>query len=265
MLTFKRSSWLKTYIDFNTRQRSFAESSFFKDLFRLMNNSVFGKTQENLRKRLNVELITGADILRKRVAKPNFCRDNPITDCLTVVQCNVATLTLNRPIYVGFSVLKLSKQHMYDFHYNHMRVKYPHPGQLRLLFTDTAYAVQTDDIDRDLAEDAANRYDFSGYSFDHPLYSATNRMALEFFKDELNSVPMQQSVGLRPKCCAYLCTGKVCNNVFQHTRPIEKKTAKGVKRSVKCPTVSQPLDEFSQNRGLSWGYLTHTTKQCPSL
>ena len=64
--------------------------------------------------------MSNARILRKRVAKPNFCRGNPITDCLTVVQCNVATLTLNRPIYMNFLVLELSKLHMYDFHYNHM-------------------------------------------------------------------------------------------------------------------------------------------------
>ena len=84
-----------------------------------MNNSVFGKTQENLRNRVSLELITDARILRKRVAKPDFY--NPIIDCLTAVQC----LTLNRPIYVGFSVLELSKLHMYAFHYNHMCVKYP--------------------------------------------------------------------------------------------------------------------------------------------
>ena len=77
-----------------------------------MSNSVYGKTQENLRKRVNVELITDANILRKRVAKPNFCRGMPITDCLTVVQTALVTLTLNRPIYVGFTVLESSKLHM---------------------------------------------------------------------------------------------------------------------------------------------------------
>ena len=76
-----------------------------------------------------------------------------------------------------------------------MRVKYPGPGQLRLLFMDTdslAYAVQRDDIYIDMAEDAVSRYDFSEYPFDHPLYSATNRKA--------------QFVGLRPKSYAFLCT-----------------------------------------------------------
>ena len=79
---------------------------------------------------MNVELITDAKILRKRVAKPNFWRGMPITDCLTAVQTALETLTLNRPIYVGFTVLELSKLHMYNFHYNHMKVKYSHANQL---------------------------------------------------------------------------------------------------------------------------------------
>ena len=110
VLAFKQATWLKTYIDFNTHQRSLAGSSFLKGFFKLMNNSVFGKILENLRKRVQVELIRDAGILRKRVAKPNFCRCNRITDCLTAIQCTVATLTLNRPIYVGFSVLDLGNK-----------------------------------------------------------------------------------------------------------------------------------------------------------
>ena len=109
-------------------------------------------------------MITDAVILRKRLAKPSFCRGNPISDCVTDVQCEVATLTLNHPIYGGISVIELSKLHIYDFHYNHMRVKYPRPAQLRLLLTDT------DDIYRDMAEDAATRYDFSEYPLDHPTF-----------------------------------------------------------------------------------------------
>ena len=160
VLTFKQSTWLKTYIDFNTQQRSLAGSSFLKNFFKLMNNRVFGNTQGNLRKRVHVELITDAGILRKWVV--NFCRDNHIT--LTAIQYTVATFTLNRLVYVGFSVLDLSKMHMYNFHYNHMCVKYPRPDQLRLLFTDTdslAYAVQIEDTYRDMAVDAATHYDFS--------------------------------------------------------------------------------------------------------
>ena len=201
-----------------------------------MNNAVYGKTQENLRKRVQVELVTGACAFRKRVAKPSFYRGNPITGCLTVIQCKVATLTLNRPIYVGFVVLELSKLHMYNFHYNPMKMKYPGAGQLRLLFTDTdslAYAVQTENIYEDMAPDADAKYDFSEHPLDHPLYTTSNRKALGFFKDELNSVPMREFVGLRPKCYAFHCTSEVKKNIINLAKPIEKKTSKCVNRKVK--------------------------------
>ena len=185
---------------------------------------------------MNVDLITDANTLRKWVAKPSFCRVIPITDCSTVVQCKVQTLTLNRPIYVGFTVLELSRLHMYNLHYNHMKTKYPLADQLRLLFTGTdslAYAVQTNDIYEDMADDAATKYDFSEYPLDHPLYDTSNRKALGFFKDELNSIPMKELVGLRPKCYAFLCTGKVDGNAVEHSTYVEKRTAKGVKEKVK--------------------------------
>ena len=222
----------KTYTDFNRRQRSLvAGNNFLKVFFMLMNNSVFGKTQENLIKRVNVDLITAANTLRK----PGFCRRILIADCLTVVQCKVQALTLNRPIYVGFTVLELSKLHMYNFHYNNMKTKYPHADQLRLLFTDTdslAYAVQINDIYEDIADDAATRYDFSEYPLDRSLYNTPNRKPFGSFKDELNSILMKEFVGLRPKCYAFLCTGKVDGNAVQHSKPGEKKIAKGVKRKV---------------------------------
>ena len=71
-----------------------------------------------------------------------------------------------------------------------------------------------------MATDAADRYDFSEYPLDHPLYDESNRKALGFFMDELNSKPMQESVGLQPKYYAFLCTGKVDKNVLQHSRPM---------------------------------------------
>ena len=81
----------------------------------------------------------------------------PVSDNLAITQCKIQTITRNRPIFLGFTVLELSKVHMYDFHYNHMIAKYPHPNQLKLLFTDTdslSYAVQTNNIYEDMVEDA---------------------------------------------------------------------------------------------------------------
>ena len=167
MLRFKQSTWLKTCIDFNTRQRSLAgeQQRIWEDA---------REFEEPCKRRTDY---------RCSYFTQTGC--NPITDCLTVVQCKVATLTLNRPRHVGFSLLELSKLHMYDFHYNHMRLKYPHANQLRLLFTDMdslAYAVQTDDIYRFMADDAASRYDIIEYPLDHPLYDASNRKHLDYSK-----------------------------------------------------------------------------------
>ena len=149
VLAFKQSPWLKSYIDFNTNNRSLAQSDFLRDFFILMNKAVFGKTQETLRNRVAVEIITDATTVRKRVAKPSFYRGVAISDDLAVIQCKQQTVVLGLPIYVGFTVLKLSKQHMYSFHYEHRKAKYPYADQLRLLFTDTdslAYAIKTEDI-----------------------------------------------------------------------------------------------------------------------
>ena len=153
VLAFKQSPWLKRYIDFNTHQRSLSNSGFLKDIFRLTNNIVFGKTQENLWNRVNVEILTYAAIIRKRVAKSSFCRGMPISDDLAIIQCKLQTISLNRPIFLGFTVLKLSKLHIYDFHYNHMKEKYRLANELKLLFTDTdslAYVIQTDRIYEDV-------------------------------------------------------------------------------------------------------------------
>ena len=151
---------------------------------------------------------------------------------------------------MGFAVLGLSKLHMYSFHYEYMKQKYPYADQLKLLFTDTdslAYAVKTDSIYADMAGD--NKYDFSEYPLDHPLYSTPpppNKKALGYFKDEVNSVPMEEFVGLRSKCYAFKHTGKVAGNKLLYVNPVEKKTAKGVKRKVKDEHLhfSHYLDAF---------------------
>ena len=130
-----------------------------------------------------------AALIRKRVTKPSLSRGIPISVDLAIIQCKIQTITRIRPIFVGFTV------HMYDFHYNQMKAKYPRANELTLLFIDTdslAYAVQTNDIYEDMAEDASKKYDFSEYPLSHHLYNTSNKNKLGFFKDELNSVPMEE-------------------------------------------------------------------------
>ena len=125
VLEFTQKPWMKEYIDFNTQKRTMAKNSFEKDFFKLMNNSVFGKTMENLRKRSNIHLETDSDHLMKLTEQPTYVSSKIFDENLVGVQMKKVRLVLDKPSYVGFSILELSKTLMYDFHYNNIRKKIP--------------------------------------------------------------------------------------------------------------------------------------------
>jgi hypothetical protein len=106
-VTFKQSCWLKDYIDFNTKMRSTSKNTFEKNFFKLMNNSIYGKTMENLRKRVDVKLVSSKDDLVKLVASPCFQSHRIMNENLIVVKRVKEVLTLNKPCYVGMSILDL--------------------------------------------------------------------------------------------------------------------------------------------------------------
>ena len=118
VLKFKQSDWMKKYIDFNTEKRMNAANDFEKDFFKLMINSVYGKTMENLRKRINVRLVNKAEKSLKYTSKPKYITHKTFGEYYAAIHEIKPVLTLNKPIYVGFTVLELSKWLMYDFHYN---------------------------------------------------------------------------------------------------------------------------------------------------
>ena len=218
---FKQSAWLEPYIQFNTTKRMQAKNNMEKDFFKLMVNSVFGKTMENLRNRMDVRLKTTEKQIIAEVAKPSFTGFKLFNHNLAAIHHQKTTLYLNRPIFCGFSILDVSKTLMFDFHYNHVIPRYG--NRATLLFTDTdslCYAIETEDIYADMAKDK-HMYDFSGYPEDHPLYDITNKKVVGKFKDELNGIPAIEFIGLRSKMYSLHYDNK------------EKKTAKGVTASVK--------------------------------
>ena len=101
VLEFNQSPWLRQYIDFNTQKRTQAKNLFEKDFFKLMNNSVFGKTMENRRKRVHVKLLTDEKKLMKLTSKPTFVTCKIFNEKLVAVHKIKETLTPNRPAYVG--------------------------------------------------------------------------------------------------------------------------------------------------------------------
>ena len=162
-------------------------SDFVKDFYKLMINGFFGKTQENLRKRVNVELVTEEKILKKRVASPKFKRGLEISEKLTVIQSCITTLMLNRPIYVGLAVLELSKLHMYNLHYCEIKIRYP---TAQLWFTDTdslCYLIHTDDIYRDMVSDmlyGSKLYDMSDFPEEHHYFTGREQETVRLIKME---------------------------------------------------------------------------------
>ena len=220
VIGFKQSPWLKPYIDFNTEKRKDAQNGFEKDFFKLMNNSVFGKTMENMRKRVHVELVNTPKRLRKLCAKPNFQNFKIFNEDLVAVNLKKVNIVLNRPIYAGFSILDISKTFMYEFHYDYMKAKYGPKAQL--LFTDTdslCYEVETQDLYQDMSENK-ELFDLSNYKKSHELYDNTNNKVLGKMKDECGGAVIEEFIGLRPKMYSLKYSSQ------------EKKTAKGVKKCV---------------------------------
>ena len=176
---------------------------------------------ENLRMRVDVKLVRSneEDKLRRLIASPAFARANIFDDDLAAIQVHKSRLVLNRPVFVGMSVLDLSKHLMYDFYYNQLRAQYG--DRCQLLYTDTdslLLEVQTEDVFRDMASHA-ELYDTSDYPLEHPLHSIANKKVLGKMKDECAGRPIAEYVGLRPKMYSILEAGG--GNI---------KKAKGVKR-----------------------------------
>ena len=113
ILFFKQSNWLRVFTDFNTSKRKESPDEFSKGLYKLLNNCICGKSIENQRKRINIKLVNDKKKYQKIVSKPNFVSQKIIDKNFVAVHCSKKVLTLNKPIYVGFCILELSKLLMY--------------------------------------------------------------------------------------------------------------------------------------------------------
>ena len=221
VLEFNQSPWLKQYIDFNTQKRTNAKNSFEKDFFKLMNNSVFGKTMENIRKRVDVRLVTSKEKLSKLASKPTYVSSKILNENLVAVHKIKETLTLNRPAFLGMCILDRSKTLMYDFHYNYIKHKYG--NKAKLLFTDTdslTYEIETKDAYKDFFKDKS-KFDNSDYPENSPYFNKTNKKVIGKFKDEAAGVPVVEFVGLRSKMYSYMKDNDKGG-----------KTAKGIKKNI---------------------------------
>ena len=229
VIEFKQARWLAPYINFNTEKRKLAATDFEKNLYKLCNNAVFGKTCENLRRRIDVRLISQQPKAERCIAKPTFDGFKIINEDITMVKCRKTSIMWRKPTYTGFAVLELSKLLMYKFHYEHIVPTYtpknnPEDTRCRakLLMTDTdsfMYEIETADVYEDMRKHS-HLFDTSNYPVDHPNFSITNCKVVGKMKDECAGIPPIEFVGLRAKMYSLLLPDNK-----------EKSTAKGIKRS----------------------------------
>ena len=197
-MKFKQSNWLKSFVMFNTAKRMNAANEFEKAFFKLIINSVFGKTIENVRKRVNVKLNNNKNNYLKVVSRPSFVSQKILDKNVVPVHKIKPVLLLNKPIYVGFSILELSKMIMYDWHYNYFVKKF----DCSLLFTDTdsfVYEIKGNDSVHDEVFKDKELFDFSGYNRRSEYYDCVNKKIIGKMKDEMSGKIIAEFVGLRSK------------------------------------------------------------------
>ncbi|XP_022807622.1 uncharacterized protein LOC111344644 [Stylophora pistillata] len=238
VIRFEESPWMKKYIDLNTELRTKADNDFEKDFFKLMNNSVYGKTMENIRNRVDVRLVNSEEKAAKLVNKVNFKQCTIFSENLCAIHMRKTQVTFNKPLYLGMSILDISKTLMYDFHYNYIKSKYG-DDRAKLLFTDTdslCYEIQTDDFYKDIKDDVNCLFDTSNISKDHfsGIPSGVNKKVIGKFKDEAGGKIIEEFVGLRAKLYSY--------KMFEDGK--EEKKCKGVKTGVVERTIS--FDDYKR-------------------
>ena len=146
----------------NTELRKLAKNDFEKDLFKLMNNSVFGKTMENIRKHRDIKLVTTDKKRSKLVSKPNYHTMNYISEDLSKIEMNKTRVKMNKPVYLGLSILDISKILMYEFWYDYMKPKYGNDVKLCYMDTNSFITnIKTKDFYQDIANDVEKRFDTS--------------------------------------------------------------------------------------------------------
>ena len=199
-----------------------------------MNDSVFGETMENLRKKVDVRLVTNEKKLLKLTSKPVYVSSKIFNENLVAVHKIKRTLTLNRPAYVHMCILDLSKTLMCDFHYNYIKNKYG--DRIKLLFTDTdslTYEIEAVDVYQDFWYDK-DKFDNSDYPENSPYHDKTDKKVIGKFKDEAACIPIVEFVGLTSKMYSYIKNDEKNGKTAKGIKRMSSKIMSSMKTTKKC-------------------------------
>ena len=206
----------------NTELRKQAQNDFEKDFFKLMNNSVFGRTMESVRKQKDLKLVATDKRRDQLVSEPNYHTAKWFPETLLATETKKTKVKLNKPIYLGLSILEISKTLMYEFWYDYVKPKYQNNAKSCYMDTDSFIInIRTKDFYKDIADDVAKRFVTSNYQVNRPRPTGKNKKMTGLKKDELGGKIMTEFVALRPKTYSYLTDD--CK---------EDKKAKGTKKCV---------------------------------
>ena len=228
-IEFNHSAWLKKYIDMNTELRKNANNEFENNFFKLMNNAVFGKMIENVKKRREIKLVVTEDPRKKLVSEPNYKSCVPFSDHLLAIQMRKMHIYMDKPIMVGQAILDKSKEFMYHFYYDYLISKYKQNVKLMYMDRDSfVLEIETDDFYEDIKNGLEEWFDTSGYdkNMELPEYAKianVNKKVIGKMKDELGKGFMTEFVAVSPKVYAYK-ESRLDNTLIEH------KKAKGTKK-----------------------------------
>ena len=179
IIEFNQKAGLKSYIDMNTELRKLVKDNFEKDHFKLMNNAVFGKTMESIRKHINIKLVTTDKKRNKLGSESNYHTMNYISEDLSIIEMNKTRVKMNKPIYLGLSILDISKILMYEFWYDYIKPKYNDTVKLCYMDIDSFIMnIKTNDFYKDIANDVEKRFDSSNYEVNRPLSIGKNKKVI---------------------------------------------------------------------------------------
>ncbi|XP_060868610.1 uncharacterized protein LOC132943592 [Metopolophium dirhodum] len=206
VIQFNQSDWLAKYIKLNTEMRKKAKNDFEKDFFKPMNNAVFGKTMQSKRKEMKMELVSCEKRLQKLINKSTFKYCTNYNEDLNAVALENKIIKFDKPIFIGFAVLDISKTKMYEYHYDVMQRHYG--DKIKLMYTDTdslIYYIETQDFYVDLAANSnlLDRMDTANLPTDHPCYVASRKKDPGLFSDEVDANIITEFVALRAKSYAF--------------------------------------------------------------
>ena len=188
VIEFNQEAWLKPYTEMNIKLRTEAKNDFEKYFFKLMNNSVFGKTMENVRNHRDIKLVTTDKRWNQLVSDPNYHTSKHFSENLFAIEMEKTKVKMNKPVYLGMSILDISKTIIYEFWYDYIKQKYQDNAKLCYKDTDSIIIhIKTEDFYRDIADDVEKWFDVSNYSEDdkRALPIGMNKKVIGLFKDEL--------------------------------------------------------------------------------